>query len=106
MEFARNPASSWPALLHRKLYYELIAFLERRLYTQRELKLVLIAQRTEDELRRFYGRNEEFPILYIGLDHETFNSTRRAAKRGAARKELNITEDRLRAFADRERLAQ
>jgi len=93
MEFARNSASSWPALLHRKLYYELIAFLERRLYTRRELRLVLIAQRTEDELRRFYGRSEEFPILYVGLDHEIFNSARRIAKRGAARRELNITED-------------
>ena len=93
MKFARNPASSWPALLHRKLYYGLIVFLERRLYTQRKLRLVLIAQRTEDELRRFYGRNEKFPILYVGLDHEVFNSTRRTAKRDAARRELSITED-------------
>jgi glycosyltransferase involved in cell wall biosynthesis len=93
MEFARNPFNSWPALLHRKLYYELIAFLERRLYTQRNLSLVLIARRTEDELRRFYGRNEAFPILYIGLDHEIFNPARRIAKRDAARKELNVTED-------------
>jgi len=93
MEFARNPPSSWPALLHRKLYYNLIAFLERRLYTQQNLSLVLIAHRTEDELRRFYGRNEGFPILYVGLDHEIFNSARRLAKREAARKELKVAED-------------
>ena len=92
MKFARNPAGSWPALFHRKLYYQLIAFLERRLYTQRKLRLVLIAQRTEDELRRFYGRNEEFPVLYVGLDHEIFNSARRTAKRSTARGELNIAE--------------
>ena len=93
MEFARNPAGSWPALLHRKLYYGLIAFLEGRLYTQPKLSLILIARRTEDELRRFYGRNEEFPILYVGLDHEIFNSARRIAKREAARKELGVAED-------------
>jgi glycosyltransferase involved in cell wall biosynthesis len=92
MEFARNPPGSWPALLHRKLYYGLIAFLERRLYTRRNLSLVLIARRTEEELRRFYGRNEGFPVLYVGLDHEVFNSVRRIAQRDAARKELKIAE--------------
>jgi len=92
MEFARNPPGSWPALLHRKLYYGLIAFLERRLYTRRNLRLILIARRTKDELRRFYGRYEEFPVLYVGLDHEVFNSARRIADRDAARKALKIAE--------------
>jgi len=92
MEFARNPRGSWPALLHRRLYYGLIAFLERRLYTRRNLSLILIARRTEDELRRFYGRYEEFPVLYVGIDHELFNSARRIAERDAARKALRIAE--------------
>jgi glycosyltransferase involved in cell wall biosynthesis len=92
MEFARNPPGSWPALLHRRLYYGLIAFLERRLYTRRNLSLILIARRTEDELRRFYGRYEEFPVLYVGIDHELFNSARRIAERDAARKALKIAE--------------
>jgi glycosyltransferase involved in cell wall biosynthesis len=92
MEFSRNPPGSWPALLHRKLYCGLIAFLERRLYTRRNLRLILIARRTKDELRRFYGRYEEFPVLYVGLDHEVFNSARRIADREVARKELKIAE--------------
>jgi glycosyltransferase involved in cell wall biosynthesis len=92
MEFARNPPGSWPALLHRKLYYRLIAFLERRLYTRRNVNLIVIARRTRDELRQFYGRHEEFPVIYVGLDQKLFNSRRRVAERDAARKGLRIAE--------------
>jgi glycosyltransferase involved in cell wall biosynthesis len=94
MKFARNPLGSWPALLHRKLYYRLIALLESRLYARRDASLILIARRTAEELARFYGRHEEFPVVYVGLDHEVFNPARRAAKRDTARKELKIPEDR------------
>ena len=92
MKFGRNPVSSWTRLLHRKLYYGLIAFLERRLYTRRGASLILIAKRTATELRRFYGREETFPVVYMGLDHEVFNPQRRISKRTAARKDLNVAE--------------
>jgi glycosyltransferase involved in cell wall biosynthesis len=94
MRFARNSFRNWPALLHRKLYYLLIAFLESRLYTRKDLNIILIARRTNEELARFYGRDEEFPVIYVGLDHDLFNASRRQVLRGAAREKLGIAGDR------------
>ena len=93
-EPARHSFGSFPARLHRKLYYKLIASLESRLYTRREVTLILIAQKTAEELARFYGRRENFPVVYVGLDHDIFNPGRRADLRPAARKDSQISEDR------------
>ena len=94
IEFARNPPWAWAALLNRKLYYGLIRFLEGRLYKRRNVRLILIARKTSEELARFYGRTEELPVVYLGLDHDVFKPAYRLAKRDAARAELRITEDR------------
>jgi glycosyltransferase involved in cell wall biosynthesis len=91
-EFANHPLWTWPQRLHRKLYYALIAFLESRLYRRRSLTLILIARRTAAGLARFYGRNEDFPVVYLGLDHDVFNPGRRTDLRAMAREELGIPE--------------
>src|SRR5262249_54859828 len=93
LRLSRRPLRAWPALLHRKAYYSLIKAFEKHLYTNPDLKLVLIARRTGDELSRFYGRHEEFPLVYIGLDHTVFNRSRQVAMRDCVRKELSIPED-------------
>lgn len=94
IEFARHPISTWPQRLHRRLYYALIASLERRVYTRRDVTLILIAHRTAEGLARFYGRTDDFPVVYVGLDHDVFNPGRRAELREAARQELGIADDR------------
>ncbi len=94
IEFAQHSPRSWPQRLHRKLYYALIASLERRVYTRPDVTLILIARRTAEGLERFYGRDGKFPVIYVGLDHEVFSTARRVAMRRAARKELKIADDR------------
>jgi glycosyltransferase involved in cell wall biosynthesis len=94
IEFAKHPVWTWPQRLHRRLYYALIASLEGRLYGRRDLTLILIARRTAEGLARFYGRNEHFPVVYVGLDHDVFNPGHRALLRDTARKQLGIPEDR------------
>jgi glycosyltransferase involved in cell wall biosynthesis len=90
----RHPIHSWPRLLHQRLYYRLIIALENRIYTNLDIALVLYAKKTAEDLERFYGRRERLPILYLGLDHETFNPTRRMASRESARQQLGIANDR------------
>ena len=83
-----------PRRLHRALYYRLAAFLERCVYTNLKIDLILIAKRTGAALARHYGRCDPCPVVYVGLDHETFNSARRAALREKARAELGLGKDR------------
>jgi glycosyltransferase involved in cell wall biosynthesis len=85
---------SWPVLLHRKLYYALITSLERRIYSQPDKPLILIARRTQNELEKFYGHGAACPVVYQGLDHAIFNPERRHTLRSAARQEIGIEEGR------------
>ena len=94
LNFRRHSLSSWPRLLHRQLYYRLIIALESRIYRNRETMLVLYAKKTAKDLERFYDRSERLPILYLGIDHEVFNPTRRASLRDAARRGLGLANDR------------
>ena len=85
---------SRPRIFHRKLYYRLIVALERHIYANPQVPLVLYAKKTAKDLERFYDRHDRFPVLYLGLDHDAFNPVRRAELRNMARGQLGITNDR------------
>ena len=93
-KFAQKQVRSWARFFHRKLYYRLIVALERYIYANPQVPLVLYAKKTAKDLERFYGRRDRFPVLYLGIDHETFNPTRRAELRNLARGQLGIADDR------------
>ena len=94
LSFGRNSISSWPRLIHRRLYYRLVQALERRLYVRPRAQLILIASKTQEDLDRIYGKHEPLPVVYMGIDHATFNPQMRAARRSNARRELGISDDR------------
>ncbi|HUO34611.1 MAG TPA: glycosyltransferase [Candidatus Acidoferrum sp.] len=93
VSFSSNPLRLWPVILHRRLFYALAAALERRTYDDRGAELILYARKTGDEITRHYGRPGPFPILYLGLDHSTFNPQRRGQIRSEARRTLAISQD-------------
>ena len=94
LKLRTHPASLWPQLLHRKLYYRLVAFLERRIYRRPETVLILIAQKTARQLDLYFGRNKPCPVIYVGLDHDLFNPPRRTSLRAKARNEFGYSHDR------------
>lgn len=85
-----KPVFSWPRLIHRRLYYQLISFLERLVFTNPRVQLVLTAPQTADELKHFYGRDGDFPLVLAGLDLQTFNPARRLELRQNARSALGL----------------
>jgi UDP-glucose:(heptosyl)LPS alpha-1,3-glucosyltransferase len=91
--FSRHPVRDWPRLLHRRLYYRLLIFLEQRIYTHREITLILIARKTLKELWRFYARSYGCPVLYTGLDPERFEPQRRQQMRRESRAQIGLAED-------------
>ena len=93
MYLQRHSIFSWPRRIHRDLYHRLITLLERHLYTQPSAQLILIARKTAKDLDRFYGPHDVLPVLYMGIDHTTFNPQLRMARRGEARRELGIRDE-------------
>ncbi|MGH9716608.1 MAG: glycosyltransferase family 4 protein [Candidatus Acidiferrales bacterium] len=92
LKLRKNPARSWPLLIHRRIYYRLIGALEKRVFTNPRTQLILTSPRTAAELARFYSRRERLPMVCAGVDHAAFNPARRAALRAAARAELHIAD--------------
>jgi UDP-glucose:(heptosyl)LPS alpha-1,3-glucosyltransferase len=89
----RHPVRDWPRLVHRKLYYRLIIFLERRVYTDHDITLILIARKTMAELSHFYSRSQGCSVIYTGLDPERFEPKRRLLMRSEARKQFGLADD-------------
>ena len=94
LHFNANPVRFWPRLIHRWLYYRLIIFLERRMYTNPRTGLILIAKKTAEDLKRHYGLAGPFPIVYIGLDKEIFNPDLRHRMRPGVRERLGLGDDK------------
>jgi glycosyltransferase involved in cell wall biosynthesis len=90
---SQNAVWQWPRLLHRKLYYGIANWLERRAYTDPDTTLVGYSKRTARELERYYGRRDRIPVLYLGLDHSVFNPGTRVALREEARRTLKLSKD-------------
>ncbi len=95
LRLTSNPVRSWPILMHRKLYYNLISSLESRVFTDSRTRLILTSPRTAAELQEFYSRREQFPLLYAGVDHRAFNPARRAELRQQTRRSLDLHPGRL-----------
>jgi glycosyltransferase involved in cell wall biosynthesis len=85
-----NAITSWPRLMHRRVYYRLIMALERHLYVRPRAQLILIARKTAHDLNRFYELHHDLPVVYLGIDHTTFNPQNRLARRKVARTELGV----------------
>jgi UDP-glucose:(heptosyl)LPS alpha-1,3-glucosyltransferase len=93
LKLSGNPVRFWSRLLHRRLYYQLIIFLERRIYSNRNTRLILIARKTAVDLKNFYGRDDALPVVYIGLDHQIFNSESRLRNRAHVREQLKLADN-------------
>jgi glycosyltransferase involved in cell wall biosynthesis len=94
LSLTRNPVREWPRILHRRLYYSLVIWLESRAYRRSDIKLILIARRTARALAQFYGRRDSLPVIYLGLDHDVFNPGHRVSQRDNARQKFGIPADR------------
>jgi UDP-glucose:(heptosyl)LPS alpha-1,3-glucosyltransferase len=92
LKLSRNPVRLWPRLLHRKIYYRTVLFLERRVYSNPRIQLILTSGRTAAELERFFNRKEDFPTILAGLDHGVFNASRRNSLRAQARRQFSLAE--------------
>jgi glycosyltransferase involved in cell wall biosynthesis len=88
-----NPITSWPVIIHRRLYYRLIRTLERRVYSRPDVCLVTISRKAAEDLNRFYKRNENVHVVYYGCDPKRFCPQRRSELRETARKEIGLREN-------------
>lgn len=90
LRFKSQALRHWPQLLHRKLYYALIARLERLLYRNPMTTLVLVSRRIAPSLHAFFTRSDNYSVVHQGIDPDRFNPETRMLLREEARRELRL----------------
>lgn len=92
LRLSRNPLPAWPRLIHRRLYYALIAALESRVYN-RPVRLASVSTKTAADLKRIYPHLADVSVIYNGLDLQCFSPRKRAALRCESRRALAIGDE-------------
>ena len=92
MQLSRNPVKTWPQVVHRRVYYRLIQFLEGRVYPNSGRPLAVVSRKVARDLNRYYRRTDQVYIVYKGFDLSRFNPEVRAPLRPGARAALGLAE--------------
>jgi UDP-glucose:(heptosyl)LPS alpha-1,3-glucosyltransferase len=77
--------------LHRRVYYALLAELERRIYTDPNVALAAVSPRTATLLKDHFHR-QDVPVIPNGVDTARFSPAARLALRSAARRRRGFQE--------------
>jgi len=93
MRLSRNPVKAWPQIIHRRVYYRLIQFLEGRVYPRPDRPLAAVSRKVAADLSHYYGRTDQVHVIYGGSDFSRFNPDRRILLRPSSRASLNLSEN-------------
>jgi glycosyltransferase involved in cell wall biosynthesis len=85
------PLYMWPRVVHRRLYYKLAMFLERKVYRDPRVRLVAVSSLVARQLRSHFGR-EDVTVIRNAVDTLRFSPEARMVKREASRKSLSYGE--------------
>jgi glycosyltransferase involved in cell wall biosynthesis len=92
LQLRKAPLRSWPALVHRRLYYNLIMLLEGSVYPNPRTSLAAVSQLTAREITAHFGR-QDVTVIPNAVDHARFNPQERLRRRESVRRELGISEN-------------
>jgi glycosyltransferase involved in cell wall biosynthesis len=93
VRLSRNPVKTWPQIVHRRIYYRLIQFLEGLVYPRPDSPLAVVSRKVASDLSHYYGRTGGVRVVYGGFDLSRFNPERRISLRSAARASFSLAEN-------------
>jgi glycosyltransferase involved in cell wall biosynthesis len=89
----RNRITSWPLVLHRKIYYRLLESLENKVCGRNDIFLAAVSEKGAQDIRTRFGQKRRLSVIYHGVDCEKFNPQRRLELRSNARAALKLPAD-------------
>jgi glycosyltransferase involved in cell wall biosynthesis len=88
----RLPLQIWPRVIHRKLYYKLATFLERKIYCDPHVRLVAVSSIVAEQLKSYFQRGD-VTVIRNAVDTLRFTPEVRLARRNASRQSFSYAED-------------
>ena len=89
LELLKVPLNKWPVTLHRKIYYKLIMALERRIYTNPNVRLAAVSKLVSAQLEKHFGRTDSV-VISNAVDTLIFNHEARLGRRSVSRQGLKL----------------
>lgn len=80
----KTPRPGFYRRFHRRAYYSLLTWLERRIYSNSKVSLAAVSRRTAALLNRYFHR-QDVRVIPNGVDAVQFSPSRRLALRAEAR---------------------
>ena len=93
LHFGTVPLVSWPLLIHRRLYYRLIRWLETQIYPRKRVHLAAVSGLVKAQLEVHYGRPDA-QCVRNSVNLKQFAPELRLQRRSEARADLEINADR------------
>lgn len=87
-----SPMLLWPQIIHRRLYYRLIASLERRVYRRPNASLAAVSQSLANDLKRTFERPDGVAVIYSGIGLDQFSAKGRESLRDRARSAFHLAD--------------
>ena len=91
LNFRGAPLVTWPRRLHRRLYYRLIMFLERRIYTRPRTRLAAVSGLVAGHMAEFFRRSDVL-VIPNAVDIHRFTPEIRLQRRAAARAQMALAD--------------
>ena len=79
---------SWPDLIHREVYHNLMMFLERKIYRNPRTRLIAVSGLVAAQLRSYFQR-DDVTVIPNAVDASRFNPEMRISKRNTSRNSLS-----------------
>jgi glycosyltransferase involved in cell wall biosynthesis len=89
LRFRSTPLLSWPLLLHRRLYYALVRWLETQIYPKARVQLAAVSGMVRDQLETYFNRADA-KCIRNGVNLTQFAPGIRLERRAQGRDRLEI----------------
>lgn len=90
LKFRNAAIATWPRLLHRLLYYQLIMALERVIYRRRAVSLNSVSRLVACQLNKYFQRTD-VTVIPNGVDTVQFSPQSRTELRASARARFRLS---------------
>jgi glycosyltransferase involved in cell wall biosynthesis len=93
LRFRTTRLRSWPLLLHRRLFYRIVATAEKFAYSRQDLYLVVLTNIMGRDVQRNFGKSRLLFQSYCGIDSQKFSPAVCGSLRAEARRSLGLRPD-------------
>jgi glycosyltransferase involved in cell wall biosynthesis len=93
LQLTRNSILDWPRIIHRRLFYRLIATLEPYIYGRADVCMAAVSNQIASDLKRLHLQSDVVTVVYNGFDLDCFSPQRRASLRERSRHAFSLRND-------------